>query len=196
MRAWNETSIYKYPIYIHTYIYIYNIYIYMYEYIHSQHISDIIYTWYTPWPFGAGSLTEPATVQPTAPAEPKAKCKAKAKAKAKSGGGKAVAEVTPKTFEELKSEVCAVLSPENLHAFPHCDLCCYFFVLMCSLLSSDILQPWPCRSWGNGLKKEMNAVSNLSLELPQNNQLRKVLCDYKKRFEDAIDEFLSLSMRL
>ena len=33
-------------------------------------------------------------------------------------------------------------------------------------------------------------VSNLSLELPQNNQLRKVLGDYKVRFEEAIDEFL------
>jgi hypothetical protein len=40
------------------------------------------------------------------------------------------------------------------------------------------------------LKKEINAVSNLSLELPQNNQLRKVLGDYKVRFEEAIDEFL------
>lgn len=60
------------------------------------------------------------------------------KAKAKSGGGKAVAEVTPKTFEELKSEVCAVLSPENLDTFPHSDLCCYFFVLMCGLLCPQI----------------------------------------------------------
>lgn len=51
----------------------------------------------------------------------------------------------------------------------------------------------PCRSWGNGLKKEINAVSNLSLELPQNNQLRKVLGDYKVRFEEAIDEFLGWS---
>ena len=85
---------------------------------------------YAPWPFGAGTSTEVATDQPTAP-EPKAKCKAKAKAKAKSGGGKAVAEVTPKTFEELKSEICATLSPANLHTFPHCDLWfCYFFVVI------------------------------------------------------------------
>jgi hypothetical protein len=36
----------------------------------------------------------------------------------------------------------------------------------------------------------MNAVSNISLELPQNNGLRKILGDFKTRFEEAIDELL------
>ena len=44
--------------------------------------------------------------------------------------------------------------------------------------------------WGSSLKKEVNAITNLSLELPQSNGLRKTLGEYKTRFEDAIDEFL------
>lgn len=61
--------------------------------------------------------------------------------------------------------------------------------------------PWPesrfsgpCMAylvtWGSSLKKEVNAITNLSLELPQSNGLRKTLGEYKTRFEDAIDEFL------
>ena len=40
------------------------------------------------------------------------------------------------------------------------------------------------------MKKEVNAITNLALELPQSNGLRKTMGQYKTRFEEAIDELL------
>ena len=54
-------------------------------------------------------------------------------------------------------------------------------------ISVDPLRALP----GNSLKKEMNAINNLSVELPQANALRETLGKYKSRFEDAIDEILT-----
>lgn len=42
---------------------------------------------------------------------------------------------------------------------------------------------------GATLKKELNAVNNVALELPKNT-LRTTLSSYKAKFEDAILEFL------
>ena len=116
-----------------------------------------------------------------APTEPRAKAKCKAKAKAKSGaGGKGVSEATAKTLDELKAEISAILSfsiPQYI--FSGCMLSGFRFWFQ--------LDP---ALWGSSLKKEMNAVSNTSLELPQNNGLRKVLGNFKTRFEEAIDEWL------
>lgn len=45
---------------------------------------------------------------------------------------------------------------------------------------------------GSELKKEMTAITNLSLELPLKNNIRTTLGQYKKRFEESIDECLNL----
>ena len=42
---------------------------------------------------------------------------------------------------------------------------------------------------GASLKKEMNATQTVSLDLPPGNELRNSLQEYKKKFEDALDEF-------
>ena len=101
-----------------------------------------------------------------------------------------MSEATAKTFDELKAEVSAVLSSVSLPHFEfHCCPVVNFVVNRFQTQSNPA--NLPCRSRGQGLKKEMNAASNLSLELPQKNQSRQVLGDYKNRFEEVIDEFLS-----
>ena len=42
------------------------------------------------------------------------------------------------------------------------------------------------------MKRELNSITNLALELPQNNALRNTLQTYKKRIEEYLDELLSL----
>ena len=54
-----------------------------------------------------------STTAPTPDPTPKAKAKAKSRAKAKAGSGKGVTEVTAKTHDELKAEICALLSSDH-----------------------------------------------------------------------------------
>ena len=75
-----------------------------------------------PWPSCAGTIQEPQA--PAAP-EPKAKSKAKAKAKAKSGAAGKVTEATAKTFDELKVEICAVLSSDQFHSLIFTAVCSF-----------------------------------------------------------------------
>lgn len=65
----------------------------------------------------------------------------------------------------------------------------------CSLGISNWIMISTLHFSGSALKKELTAVTNLPLELPQKNPLRTNLERYKKRIEEYLDEFLGLTFQ-
>ena len=114
----------------------------------------------------------------------KAKCKAKAKAGA---AGSGVKEESAKGVDDIRAELR--FSPSCWKVWIVCFKINIVVSNVVKYLFSLVLL------WGSALKKDINGINAILMDLPKDNPLRVNLNSYKERFEEFIDEQLGSKLQ-